>query len=63
MMIKKKFYFDLSGKKFGQKVLRSKNFGQKLRHQVIEAEAVEGEALITLLVNLEFTRKIVKKKQ
>ena len=42
MMTTKLFYFDLSGKRFCQKVLRSKNFMQNLRHQVVEAEAVEA---------------------
>ena len=41
MMITKQFYFDLSGKNFCQKILRSKNFKQKLRHQVMEAEAIQ----------------------
>ena len=31
------FYLDLSGKNFCQKILTSKNFEQKLRHQVVEA--------------------------
>ena len=37
------FYLDLTGKTFRQKILRSKNFKQKLRHEVVEAEAVESE--------------------
>ena len=41
MMITKLFYFDLSGKKFCQNILRSKNFMLKLRHQVLEAEAMQ----------------------
>ena len=44
-MITKMFYFDLFRKKFCQKILRSTNFKQKLRHQVVKAEAVEEEAL------------------
>ena len=44
MMITKLFYFDLIGKSFCQKILRSKNFKQKLRHQVMEAEALKVEA-------------------
>ena len=39
MMTKKLFYFDLSKKTFCQKILKSKNFKQKL-YQVVEAEAV-----------------------
>ena len=42
MMITKLFYFDLSGKNFSQKILKSKNFKQKLRHQVVEAEAIKN---------------------
>ena len=38
------FYHDLSGKKFCRKFLRSKNFEQKLRHQVVEAVALRVEA-------------------
>ena len=45
MMITIRFYLDLSGKKLCQKNSRSKNFKKKLRHQVVEAEAVEEEAL------------------
>ena len=44
MIITKLFYFDLSEKNFCQKVLGSKNFWQKLRHQVVEAETVRVEA-------------------
>ena len=46
-MITKLFHFDLSEKKFCGNTLRSKNFEQKLRHQVVEAEAprVEAKAL------------------
>ena len=46
MMITMPFYLDLSGKKFYQELLRPKHFRQKLRHQVVEAEAprVEAEA-------------------
>ena len=49
MMITMLFYLDLSGKKICQKILRSKNFEQKLRHQVkrwkAEALRVEAEAI------------------
>ena len=45
MMILRLFYFDLSEKKFCEKILGSKNFKQKLRHQVVEVEVVETEAL------------------
>ena len=38
------FYLDLSEKNFCQEILRSKNFKQKLRHQVVEAEALRVEA-------------------
>ena len=44
MMITKQFYFDLSGKNFCQNILRSKNFTQKLRHQVMDTEALRVEA-------------------
>ena len=43
MMITKLFHFDLFKKNFCQTILRSKNFKQKLRHQV--AEVVEAKAL------------------
>ena len=36
------FYFDLFRKNICQNTLRSTNFKQKLRHQVVEAEAVEA---------------------
>ena len=44
------FYYDISGKKICQKILRSNNFKQNLRHQVVEAEAlrVEAEAIVKL---------------
>ena len=45
MKVTKQFYFDLSGKKFCQKILKLKNCQQKLRHQVMEAEAAEAEAI------------------
>ena len=45
MMLTKLFYFDLAGKKFCRKILKSKNLKYKLHHQVMEAEAVEVEAL------------------
>ena len=41
IMITMPFYLDLSGKNFCQEILRSKNFKQKLRHQVVEAEAIQ----------------------
>ena len=44
MIITMLFYLDLSGKNFLQKILRSKNSEQKLRHQVMEAEALRMEA-------------------
>ena len=44
-MTTKPFCFDLSGKTFCQKILRSKNFKQKLRHLAVEGEAVKAEAL------------------
>ena len=44
MMTTMLFYFDLSGKKICQKILKSKNFEQKLRHQVVEAEVLRVEA-------------------
>ena len=50
MMITKLFYFDLSGKIFCEKLLRSKNFRQKLRHQVAEALRVEAEVIQKLLL-------------
>ena len=54
MMITMLFYLDLSGKKFCQKILRSKNFEQKLLHQVkrwkAEALRVEVEAIQNLLL-------------
>ena len=45
MMIKMLFYPDLSGKNFCQKILKSKNFKQKLLLQVVEEEAAEARAL------------------
>ena len=45
MMITKLFYFDLCGKNFRPKIFDLKNFEQKLRHQVVEVEAVEAEAI------------------
>ena len=39
ILIKMLFYLDLSGKN-----LRAKNLKQKLRHQVVEAEALKVEA-------------------
>ena len=45
MMITKLFYLDLSRKKCCRKIIRSKNFKQNVRHQDVEAEAVEEEAL------------------
>ena len=44
MMITMPFYLDLFGKNFCQELLRPKNFRQKLRHQVVEAEALRVEA-------------------
>ena len=44
MMTTMPFYLDLSGKNFCQEILRSKNFQQKLRHQVVEAKALRVEA-------------------
>ena len=44
MMIIMVFYFDLSKKNFCQNLLKLKNFKQKLRLQMVEAEAVEAEA-------------------
>ena len=44
MMITIPFYLDLFGKNFCQELLRPKNFRQKLRHQVVEAEALRVEA-------------------
>ena len=41
MIITEMFYTDLSGKNFCQKILRSKNFNQKLRHEVVEAEEIQ----------------------
>ena len=41
MMITKLFYFDLFEKNFCQKRLRSKNFRQNLRHQMVEVEAIQ----------------------
>ena len=38
------YYLNLSGKNFCQELLRPKNFRQKLRHQVVEAEALRVEA-------------------
>ena len=43
MMITQLFGFNLPGKNFYQKILRSKTFKKKLRHQV--GEAVETKAL------------------
>ena len=43
-MITKLFYFDLSGKNFGPKI-SLKNFKQKLRYQVVIAEALRVEAI------------------
>ena len=40
MMITMLFYLDLSGKNFRQQILRSKNFFQKLHHQVAKAVRV-----------------------
>ena len=45
MMITMLFYLDLSGKKILPKIFKIKNFKQKLRHQLVEAEAVKAEAL------------------
>ena len=44
MMITKLFCFDLSGKSFCEKISRLQNLMQKLRHQVVEAEALSVEA-------------------
>ena len=44
MMITILFYLESSGKKILPKILRSKNFKQKLCHQVVEAEALRVEA-------------------
>ena len=45
MMSTKLFYFNLFGKKrFCQNILGSKNFEQKLRHQMMEAEALKVKA-------------------
>ena len=74
MMITELFYFDISKKNFCQKIIRSKNFKQKFRHQVVEAEAlrVEAEAIqklplphprikpITIFTNLYETKNCVK---
>ena len=43
MIVTKLFYFDLSGIEFCQKILRSRSFKQKLRHQMVEA--VETKAI------------------
>ena len=37
------FYLDLSRKKICLKLLRSKNFKQKLCHQVVEVEALSSK--------------------
>ena len=39
------FCLDYSGKYFGQKIVRSKNFKQKSHHQVAEALRVEAKAI------------------
>ena len=43
------FYLNLPGKNFCWRIMRLKNFKQKLRYQVVEAEAqtlrVESEAI------------------
>ena len=44
MMLTKRFYFNLSRKFFCQNILRLKNFKQKLRHKVVEEEALRVEA-------------------
>ena len=44
MKITMLFYHDLAEKNLFQKFLRSKNFKQKLCHQVVEAEALREEA-------------------
>ena len=41
IMITMPFYLDLSGKNFCLEILRWKNFKQKLRHEVVEAEAIQ----------------------
>ena len=46
MIITMLFYLDLSGKNFRRKFLRSKSFNQKVRHQVMEAEAQHVEAKV-----------------
>ena len=48
------FYLDLSGKKFGQKILRSKNFKQNLFDQVVEAEAIQKIAASTSPIALYY---------
>ena len=53
MMIAKLFCVDLSGKKFCQKILISKNVKQKLHHQVVQAEALEAEALEAEVLRVE----------
>ena len=50
MVITMLFYLRLPGKKFCQKILKSKKFQPKFRHQAMvveveEAEAVEAEAV------------------
>ena len=40
-MITMLFYLDLSGKIVFQKTLKSKNFMQKLRHQVVKTETIQ----------------------
>ena len=35
------FYLDFAGKNFRQKIFKSKNLKQKLRHHVVEAEAIQ----------------------
>ena len=50
MMIPKLFNFELSGKKFCQKILRSKKFKQKLRHQAVEAESAKGGSDVDLKI-------------
>ena len=44
MMTTLLFYHDLFGKNSWQKILKSKNIKQKLRHQVVEVEALRVEA-------------------
>ena len=49
MMITMLFYLDLSGKNFCQKILRLKNFKQKLRHQAVETLEAETIQKLPLL--------------